>query len=200
MSRSRIMAAVAVAIVALGAATAQATTQTAFTSIDVDFPNLPIGVKPTWTWPADGNNASLKLSELFASTFGGPNGEVLVTISGVTDMDPVLSISKDVMNDTGTTWIGYDITLDTTGSNTFVLGTATSDRLILSSESTSALSFGLPSPVADGEMANFSFDVLIPTMGPFVFTLTQTPVPIPEPGTISLMALVGLAFVRRRRR
>lgn len=192
------MAVVGVAVVALAAATARAD-NAGFLRINVDFPNLPIGAKPIWSWEPDGQNASLQLTELLGRALLGPDGSFRANVSGETDVDPVLTITKDVTNDTGTPWIGYDVTLAPTDLATFVAGEATSDTLTLSSESDHALSYGLPSPVANDQTVRFVFDVLVPSGGTFGFTLTQTPVPIPEPATVSFMALGGLAILRRRR-
>ena len=171
-------------------------------SIDVDMPDpgSPHG-PPSWAGPPDfvfelvpgqAGNGMMKLTELF----GGPETLAHV-VSGLTDVDPVMTITKSVTNDSGFAWTGYEVALPDNGGITFV-GTPTSDTMILTSQSDYQLLFGEPQAVAHGETVQFVFDVLIPSTGPFSFTLTQTP--IPEPASLTLLSIGGIALIRHRRR
>jgi hypothetical protein len=118
-------------------------------------------------------------------------------ISGVANSDPIFDITKNVTNNSGSAWVGYQIGL--TGNVTFVANSSSSNTLTLLSETSSLLSFGLPSPVANGQMVSFSFKVQAPDAGPVEFGMTQTAIPVPEPASVLLLAMgVGLLWVVRR--
>lgn len=122
-----------------------------------------------------------------------------ISVSGVTNDDPILEITKNVTNNTGATWFGYEIGLNG-GSNSFVAGSASSDKFSLLSETSNLLTFGLPSPVADGETVSFTFQVNIPSTGPFDFSIRQSAV-VPEPTSVALILVgagTGLLLVCRK--
>jgi len=127
-------------------------------------------------------------------------GNDWVTISGVTDSDPVFRINEDVTNDTGFTWTGYELTLPAGGLDTFVNDAyTTSDKFSAVSISNYKITFSSGS-VADGSDVTFQFKINVPTTGNFNFDLTQTP--IPEPATMGLLLIggAGMLFIHRRRR
>jgi hypothetical protein len=120
-------------------------------------------------------------------------------ISGATTDDPIIEITKDVTNNSGLTWVGYEIGVNG-GSNTFIAGTASSDTMTLVSETANLLTFGLPSPVPNGQTVSFTFQINIPTTGGFQFDLSQEAIAVPEPASALLVAVgVGLLCGRRRR-
>jgi hypothetical protein len=138
--------------------------------------------------------ATMDISE----DFGGLD-PLSLRISGVTTGDPTIEITKDVTNNSGLTWVGYEIGVNG-GSNTFIAGTASSDTMTLLSETANLLSFGLPSPVPNGQTVSFTFQINIPTTGPFQFDLSQEAIAVPEPASALMLTLgVGLLCGRRRR-
>jgi hypothetical protein len=119
-------------------------------------------------------------------------------ISGATTSDPIIEIIKSVTNSSGSTWTGYRIGV-TGGSNTFVAGSASSDKMTLVSQTSNLLTFGLPSPVPNGQSVSFDFKISIPDTGPFQFDLSQSPI-VPEPASVLMAALgVGILWGARRR-
>jgi hypothetical protein len=133
--------------------------------------------------------AKLVLGELFDNPTSTDSYDVL--ISGVATADPVLAITKNISNNTGLTWVGYNIDLNPIEPATFV-GTPTSDKMTLTGQTATSLDFGLPAPVPSGQSVSFTFNVNIPSPGPFQFTLSQSPVAVPEPAAI---LVVGLALL-----
>ncbi len=173
-----------------------------FLSIGVQPMGEPAGHGPpdfVWDLLADkSGNAWSILNELFEPELGGSYD---LTFSGITNGDPVVTVTKNVTNSTGVTWVGYNIDLDPLDTDTFV-GTPTSDKMTLLSQSAFSLDFGLPAAIAPGETVQFVFDVNVPDTGPFSFNLFQSPVNIPEPASIALMGLAALmtaGWYRRRR-
>jgi hypothetical protein len=107
-----------------------------------------------------------------------------LSVSGVTTGDPIIEIIKTVTNSSGSPWNGYQIGL-AGGSNSFVAGSASSDKFTLASQTSNLLTFGLPSPVLSGQAVTFDFKISIPDTGPFQFDLSQSPV-VPEPAAAIL--------------
>ena len=176
-------------------------------TIRVDLPEPASGhTPPPWAGPPDfvfnlipeqAVNGLLRLNELF----GGPE-RLAHVISGVTNTDPIMNIDKTINNDSGFTWQSFLLTLPDEGDITFI-GTPINDTMSLISQNDYAVVFGAPDALAHGETMALSFDVLVPSTGPFSFTLTQTPfdVLVPEPTTAVLLSigLVCLIPLLRRR-
>jgi hypothetical protein len=171
-------------------------------SVDVGFtpPGPPpwagSGGPPPFVFEIVPDNSALA-NMTITEDMGGLDLEL--RISGVTTNDPIIAITKDVTNNSGFTWLGYEIAVNG-GSNTFVAGVNSSDKFTLASETANLLTFGLPSPVANGETVSFTFQILIPSTGPFQFDLSQQAIAVPEGASIVLligsMAIMG---VTRRR-
>ena len=162
-----------------------------FVSINaVPVDEVPGHGPPDFVWsllPDESGNAQAILSELFSPELGD---EFAIRFSGITDGDPVLTLTKSIVNNTGITWVGYEIDLDPLESATFV-GIPFSDKFALVGQTATSLDFGLPAPVANGEAVSFTMDISIPNAGPFGFTLTQSPVPVPEPTSAALVILAA---------
>ena len=168
---------------------------------------LSIGVTDSpdalaWDWgmQSNGSDGWVSLDEQFGNEIGD---EFNVLLAGETDSDPIVHFNKKVTNTTSNTWIGYSIGLDPLGSATFV-GTPTSDLLTLATQSATLITFGQPTTVGPGQTVNFAFDVNIPSTGSFGVKISQAPAinehNIPEPATLSLVALAALVFVAGRKR
>jgi hypothetical protein len=162
-----------------------------FVSINaVPVGEVPGHGPPDFVWgllPDESGNAQAVLNELFSPELGD---EYAIRFSGITNGDPVLTLTKSIVNNTGITWVGYEIDLDPLESATFV-GTPTSDKFTLVGQTATSLDFGLPAPVANGESVNFTMDISIPNVGPFGFTLSQSPVRVPEPTSAALVILAA---------
>lgn len=143
--------------------------------------------------------AAVGLGEVFEPE----QANLQLLFSGETDSDPTMTITKVIENTTGFDWVGYSLVLDPAGSATFA-GTPVSNAFTFDSGASNdtALVFGPGANVPSGESATLVFDINVPTTGPFGFTLTQTPVLIPEPTTLLmglLMAAGGAAVALRYR-
>jgi hypothetical protein len=185
---TKIIAALAVVLFAQSRAA-----QAGFLSINTDV--VPKGNPPATGPPSvarghlpDGT-AQLVLGELF--DVPGINDSYDLRITGVASADPVLSITKNITNNTGLTWVGYNIDLNPSEPATFV-GAATSDKMTLTGMTATSLDFGLPAPVPSGQAVSFTFNVNIPSAGPFGFTLSQSPISVPEPAMMLAVCLATL--------
>lgn len=114
-----------------------------------------------------------------------------VYVSGVTDTDPDLSMTKAVTNSNGNIWTAYSLTLG--GNATFV--SASSDLLPDVDLSDTYILFS-GGTVDIGQTLNMAFVVNVPTIGDFSFCLTQ--LAIPEPASLSLLGLGVLSLIRRK--
>jgi hypothetical protein len=156
-------------------------------TFDCTFPDDPDGVYHDWTFTDE-----LVLDEALPAV--APDQ---VVMSGETDSDPTFHVVKTVENNSGLTWQSYWLTL--TGDVTFV-APASSDKFQNTSVAAQQIIFWVPDPVLQGETVTLEFDINVPSEGLFEFTLTQLPdTDVPEPATLSLLALGGLAALRRRR-
>jgi hypothetical protein len=128
---------------------------------------------------------------------GGPD-PLNLAISGVSSSDPDIEITKTVTNNSGSAWVGYNIGVGP-NTTTFVASSSSSDKMTLLSATSNLLTFGLPSPVPNGQTVSFTFKVSIPNSGPFQFDLSQTAISVPEPASVLLLAMgVSLLWVVRR--
>jgi len=136
--------------------------------------------------------ARLRLTEIFEGLDAWP-----VMVSGRTNADPVMHISKDVENSSGIIWTGYEVALEDAGAE--FVGDATSSHFGPGIVTPTLITYTAPDPVLPGEILTLGFDINVSTIGLFSFTMTQTPVP--EPATLALLGLggLGLAVMRRRR-
>lgn len=125
-----------------------------------------------------------------------------VHVSGETDADPVMTITKVVENTTGLPWIDYQIDLVDPAGATFVGTPVSSDFSFDAGASTATSLVFAPGNLADGEAVTFAFDINVPTTGDFGFTIAQSATVIPEPATLLmalLMAGAGAAATLRYR-
>ena len=155
------------------------------------FDDDPTGENHSWSY--DYANDVLTLIE----TYDHP-GVDTVNVSGLTDTDPDLTMTKAVLNDNGSDWTAYTLTLgpfDGLPLNaTFVSGS--SDLLPIANVTPTQITFS-GGTVLIGETLNMSFVVNVPTVGDFGFGLHQ--LAIPEPATMALLGLGSLLAIRRRK-
>jgi len=147
---------------------------------------------PDWVFDMQAEKGHLRMEEKFKGHEPFP-----VVVSGETNADPVMHISKDVENSSGIIWTGYEVALEDAGAE--FVGDATSSHFGPGIVTPTLITYTAPDPVLPGEILTLDFDINISTSGLFAFTMTQTPTP--EPATLALLGLggLGLAVMRRRR-
>jgi len=120
---------------------------------------------------------------------------VALGASGTTDSDPSLHISKTITNNSTFVWTDYHIVISGQGVS-YVSGSASSDKFGTIVEGVNSIDFYAPQLVPIGQSVTVAFDVQIPE-GMFSFGIDQTPTP--EPATLGMLAMGGLALIRRKR-
>ena len=199
---SRTARVLCLAAVALAAMAIPARAGFILETIEVGLPEGPGGLQhgpppwaelPTWAREMVEDKLQLSLQEKYKGEEAFP-----IVISGMTDEDPIMHITKEVANESGVIWTSYVLTMD--GGGTFIEdGTTSSSHFQSYTLTPTVLTFTQPDPVLPGEVLRLDFDVLVPTTGFFAFTITQAPVP--EPATLAFLGLGATAVlvVRRRR-
>ena len=162
-------------------------------TLDLAFPDDPEVAEHEWLFDYD--SSVLSLTEVYKL-----DAKDRVIFTGTTDSDPMIHISKEITNDNAVAWTSYELSLDESGDAVFdYTVTPTSNwYTVVDTSDTMNLTFSAPVAVPVGETVTLDFDINIPTTGGFGFTMTQ--MAIPEPTTICLLGLGGLALLRKRRR
>lgn len=144
-------------------------------------------------------------------------GHVLGTVLTDSSTDPTLTISTTDSNAMGFAWTSYEVnvyvTTNFTISNVQVTFSPSNDWTVLSGPTTPTLStngmwvssfvLDTGTPIANGSELGFKYDLGF--SGSTFYGFTQEMNPVPEPGTLALVALGGLVFggfrmARRSRR
>jgi hypothetical protein len=140
-------------------------------------------------WAFDDQNLELTLTEAINGA-----GADQVIMSGGADGDPTFHVIKEVENQTGVTWTGYELHLS--GAGVSFVPPAGSSHFLTSNVTANLIEYFSPNPVPNGDTVVLDFYINLSESGLFSFTLTQ--IPIPEPATLGLLALGGLLLRRRR--
>ena len=159
--------------------------------------------KSTHTWTFDYDLQELAITDIIYELDLGPYAHI--TIVGSVDHDSTFSVVRTITNNTGVTWTAYILESGGTivpGSAGFVPESAESTKLeAITYPERWIIEFWEPPPVLDGESFSVRFDMesnnTIHSEGSFDVLLMQNF--IPEPTTIALFGLGGLALLRTRR-
>jgi len=200
MCKTSLLLGLVAGIVTLGVVANAATAGFIMDTITVELPKgpghghhgPPAWAKcPDWVFAMQAEKGHLGMQEKFKGHDPFP-----VVVSGETDADPVMHITKDVENSSGVAWSGYTVSLEGTGAE--FVGAATSSHFGAGVVTPSLITYTAPDPVAPGEILTLGFDINVDISGLFSFTMTQTP--LPEPATLAFFGLGSLGLVAMRRR
>jgi hypothetical protein len=137
---------------------------------------------------------------------------VVATI-GTDGGDPTFTLNTSIVNSTAFAWASYIVNV--TMSTPFTISgqivnvpadwsaTITQVPILVGSDYTGQITMAPgAAPIAIGQTLDFTYSVTFAGGGSFSFTQEMVPVPVPEPGTLGLLACGGLllALVRRQRR
>jgi hypothetical protein len=137
-------------------------------------------------------------------------GHVLGDIYTDTELDPTLTITNSLENDTGLSWIGYHVNISM--NHTFTISNEdvtvpadwsaviTSQPVVVGPLWIGQLDFTAGTPVADTETLAFGYKISFSGKLSYSYCQEMIPVAVPEPATLVLVScgLVGLFVLRRR--
>ena len=171
-------------------------------------------------WHYDEGADAYNLS-ITGDQFWGP-GLMLMDFTTDTPGDPTIKSINEVTNDTGVAWTGYvvNVTLDAAAPLTSYSisgpavslpgGWTVSNTPVLTPvgivsgqyEYTGSIVFAGGTPVADGDELDFSYKLSFAGSTSYHAIQEQSPVTVPEPGTLILVlgGLLGLVAARVARR
>lgn len=159
-----------------------------------------------WTWNAANTDLSMAGGQL------GTPAAISGTIQTSDLTDPTLTLGSSVNNDTGYSWIGYQVNVVMTNAFSFSGTPSVSNPLgddwyvasvitptlqvggIYNNEYEGTLIFSEGSDLAPGDELDFEYAIHFSSSLDYAFTQEMIPVLVPEPGTLALAALGGLLF------
>lgn len=154
---------------------------------------------PSDLWSFDYDLQLLTITDLVHGIYQGR----CIRVSGSTDSKSRFTIVENVTNRTGVALTGYALLLDNTiiTENVIVEGSVQATRFPeVHQTSSRRVEFVWPEAIPDRESFTIQFDVISRGMDPdrpLALWLCRTAVP--EPGTITILGLCGLALLRTRR-
>jgi hypothetical protein len=133
-------------------------------------------------------------------------GHMVGTITSDTALDPTLIMHNLIDNDTSFAWTSYQVNIKM--STMFSISndvaydpsdwaSSITQPTLVGSEYIGTVLFSAGTPVAAGD--SFEFGYRVSFDGATSYQFCQEMVPVPEPATMSLLALSGLAVLRRKR-
>lgn len=191
------LAAVTFVIIALCGSVAQGTI-TGVVCLDNFREPLPA---EAWSFDYDLQAVTLTVSIYDAGRdLSGPAPPHFFWVEGTQDAPSILTVIENFVNETGVSLVGYNLSLGAWTDSEIIVGTvqATGSPEVRQ-EHTYHIDLAWSEPIPHGASFTVQFDVLnYPYSGGyFGFALDQAVVP--EPLTLTLLGLGGLALVRTRR-
>jgi hypothetical protein len=163
-----------------------------------------------WSW--SGNASEVPMS-IHGNQLSAP-GHLTINVLATDALDPTLKISNSIDNDTGFAWTQFkvNITMAVSFTLTNVAVTAPGDWTVFSFDQTANFTgsnylatvvYDAGTPIAP--LGSIDFGYWVQFSGSPSYIITQELIPVPEPGTLSLVAVSGIllggfALGRRRRR
>jgi hypothetical protein len=167
-------------------------------------------------WSYSGNSLYMQGIEYSATTPGHMLGWVQTT----DPTDPTLTLGSAVNNDSGQAWISYQVNVIMSTPFTFVAPGPTVNNPLndwsvasviaptlqvggnYNGDYLGTIDYAGGTPVGVGQELDYLYSIHFTGASSYTFTQESIPgvAPVPEPGTIALLAIGGLGFALRLRR